>query len=101
ASATRKAAIFGVPDCRTYWASSYTAPSMQPLETEPAILPDRVTSIFEPSGLELEPQVSITVAMAISSPSRVHSLSSLRTSLIWRSDCRGRQAACRDLRARP
>ena len=71
-SATPNAAIFGLPLFSTFCASSNTAPSMQPLDTEPAILPERVTTIFEPSGLGLEPQVSITVAMATSSPSRVH-----------------------------
>src|SRR2546421_26417 len=54
---------------------------MHPFDTDPAIFPERVTSIFEPSGLGLEPHVSTTVATAISSPSRVHSLSSFNTSL--------------------
>src|SRR5487761_202055 len=53
---------------------------MQPLETEPAILPERVTTIFEPSGRGLEPHVSTTVARAMSSPACVHSFSSPRTS---------------------
>src|SRR5581483_4337825 len=81
-SATPNAAIFGVPFFRTFCASSNTAPSMQPLETEPAIFPDRVTTIFEPSGRGLEPHVSTTVASAISSPSLVHCSSSPNTSLI-------------------
>src|SRR2546428_9838371 len=55
---------------------------MQPFETEPAILPDRVTTIFEPSGRGLEPHVSTTVARAISSLSAVHDVSSLSTSRI-------------------
>src|SRR2546430_10670782 len=80
-SATPKAAILACPLFSTFSASSKTAPSMHPLETEPAILPERVTSILEPSGRGLEPHVSTTVATAISSPSRVHSLSSLNTSL--------------------
>src|SRR3989441_9048616 len=53
---------------------------MQPLETDPAILPDRVTTILDPRGRGLEPQVSTTVASAMSSPSRVHCSSSARTS---------------------
>src|SRR3989441_10742789 len=53
---------------------------MQPLETDPAILPDRVTTILDPRGRGLEPQVSTTVASATSSPSRVHCSSSARTS---------------------
>src|SRR5438309_6913080 len=87
-SATPKAAIFGVPDFRTFCASSKTAPSMQPLETEPAILPERVTSILEPSGLGLDPHVSMTVATAMSSPPAIHSFSSSKTSLIAGSCCR-------------
>ena len=88
-SATPKAASFGFPVLSTFWASSKTAPSMQPLETEPAILPDRVTTIFDPSGRGLEPHVSTTVASAISSPSRVHCSSSLKTSRIAYINCSG------------
>src|ERR1700693_3656232 len=55
---------------------------MHPFETEPAILPDRVTTIFEPSGRGLEPHVSTTVASAMSSPAFVHSLSASSTSRI-------------------
>src|SRR6266567_606611 len=39
---------------------------MQPLETEPAILPSELTIILEPRGRGLEPQVSTTVASAMS-----------------------------------
>src|SRR5258706_5888468 len=55
---------------------------MQPLDTEPAILPDLVTTIFEPRGRGLEPQVSTTVASATCSPAFVQAFSSLRTSRI-------------------
>src|SRR5260370_1185953 len=70
-SATPNAASLGSPLLRTFCASSNTAPSMHPLDTEPAILPERVISILEPSGRGLEPHVSTTVATAPSSPSRV------------------------------
>src|SRR5260370_684022 len=79
-SATPKAASLGLPAFITFCASSNTALSMQPFETEPAILPDRVTTIFEPSGRGLDPQVSTTVARAISSLFSVHVFSSVRTS---------------------
>src|SRR5260370_26832894 len=55
---------------------------MQPFDTEPAILPDRVTTILEPRGRGLEPQVSTTVASATCSPAFVQAFSSLRTSRI-------------------
>src|SRR5579859_4908953 len=58
---------------------------MQPLETEPAIFPDLVTTIREPSGRGLDPHVSTTVATAISSPAVDHSFSSVRTSRICQS----------------
>src|SRR5260370_5993956 len=79
-SATPKAATFGSRAFNTFCASSNTAPSMHPLETEPAIFPDRVTTIFEPRGRGLDPHVSTTVASAISSLSSVQVFSSLRTS---------------------
>src|SRR6266851_1811418 len=79
-SATPKAATLGWPAFNTFCASSNTAPSMQPFETEPAIFPDRVTTIFEPRGRGLEPHVSTTVARAISSLFAVQVFSSLRTS---------------------
>src|SRR5713226_5113358 len=55
---------------------------MQPFDTEPAILPDLVTTIFEPRGRGLEPQVSTTVASATCSPAFVQAFSSVRTSRI-------------------
>src|SRR6202035_2157579 len=72
---------------------------MQPLETEPAILPERVTTIFEPSGRGLEPQGSTTGARAMSSLDCVHSLSSLRTSrmyLLLLPDARGAPIQARE-----
>src|SRR6266851_4950607 len=81
-SATPKAATLGWPDFNTFCASSNTAPSMQPFDTEPAILPDLVTTIFEPRGRGLEPQVSTTVASATCSPASVQAFSSVRTSRI-------------------
>src|SRR6185312_3994428 len=81
-SATPNAAMRPFPALSTFWPSSKPAPSMQPFETEPAILPDLVTAIFEPMGLGLEPHVSTTVARAISSPASVQSRSSERISRI-------------------
>src|SRR5947209_18292120 len=81
-SVTPKAASLGLPAFNTFCASSNTAPSMHPFDTEPAILPDLVTAIFEPSGRGLDPHVSTTVASAISSPASVHALSSPSTSRI-------------------
>src|SRR5713101_8691047 len=91
-SATPKAATLGWPDFNTFCASSNTAPSMQPFETEPAIFPDRVTTIFEPRGRGLEPHVSTTVARAISSLFSVHVFSSLKTSRMRLSPTPGRPA---------
>ena len=54
---------------------------MQPLETDPAIRPELETTIFEPSGRGLEPQVSTTVASATRSPAAVQLLTSSSTSL--------------------
>src|SRR5439155_25938810 len=82
-SATPKAAIFGSPDFSTFCASSNTAPSMHPFETEPAILPERVTAIREPSGRGLEPHVSTTVASAICSFASFHARSSSRISRMF------------------
>src|SRR5216683_1937662 len=47
-----------------------------------ASLPDLVTTIFEPRGRGLEPQVSTTVASATCSPASVQAFSSVRTSRI-------------------
>src|ERR1700730_11116521 len=81
-SATPNAATLGCPLFSTFWASSKTAPSIHPLDTEPAIWPDRVTTILEPSGRGLEPQVSTTVAKATPAPALVHWFSSDSTSRI-------------------
>src|SRR5207245_6736267 len=79
-SVTPNAASLGLPAFNTFCASSKTAPSMQPFDTEPAIFPERVTAILEPSGRGLDPHVSTTVARAISSPAALHSSSSASTS---------------------
>ena len=87
-SATPNSRSFGCPAARTFWASSNTAPSMHPLDTDPAMRPDRLTSILEPRGRGLEPQVVTTVAIATSSPAARHSRYSLATSRILLSPCR-------------
>src|SRR5438309_2222133 len=101
-SVTPNAASLGLPAFNTFCASSNTAPSMHPFDTEPAILPDLVTAIFEPSGRGLDPHVSTTVASAISSPASLHAFNSSRTSRIATSelrDCRGRLEGARGHRA--
>src|ERR1700682_5073789 len=81
-SATPNAATFGSRLFSTFCASSKTAPSSQPVAPDPAILPERVPTIFEPRGRGLEPHVSTTVASAISSPALLHSVNSVSTSRI-------------------
>src|SRR5579884_2044818 len=81
-SATPYSTSRGRSDVSTSWATSNTAPSMQPLDTEPAIRPELLTSILEPSGLGLEPHVSTTVARATRSPPARQVRYSWSTSLI-------------------
>jgi len=52
--------------------SSITAPSTHPALTDPAMPPELVSTIFDPTGLGADPQVSTTVAMANGSPSWRH-----------------------------
>ena len=54
-------------------ASSTTAPSTQPPETEPSNRPSPSTTIWLPTGRGDEPHVAITVARATSFPFRIHS----------------------------
>ena len=54
----------------TFSATSTTAPSTQPPDTEPAIAPISLTAIFVPGGRGADLRVLITVATATRSPSR-------------------------------
>jgi len=63
-SATPNSTRRGFPVLITIADSSITAPSTHPALTEPAIPPDWVVTIFDPTGLGAEPQVSTTVVMA-------------------------------------
>ena len=65
---TPKSSSCGVPVSIVFIAASATAPSMQPPDTDPAILPDLVTAIWLPAGRGELPQVSVTVATATCSP---------------------------------
>src|ERR1700694_4536581 len=76
-SATPNAATLGCPLFSTFWACSKTAPSIHPLDTEPAIWPDRVTTILETSGRGLGPQVSATGETTTSSPPLRHPVTPL------------------------
>src|SRR5581483_2095287 len=67
-SATPNSSIFGVPAPITSRASSTTAPSTQPPETDPSKLPSPSTTRWLPTGRGAEPQVSTTVAMATPRP---------------------------------
>src|SRR5579884_996452 len=81
-SATPYSTRRGRPAFSTSCATSKTAPSMQPLDTDPAIRPELLTSILEPRGLGLEPHVSTTAASATRSPSPRQVRYSWSTSLI-------------------
>src|SRR5439155_25582395 len=65
---TPKSSSCGEPLSIVFIAASATAPSMQPPDTDPAILPDLVTAIWLPAGRGELPQVSVTVATATCSP---------------------------------
>ena len=54
-------------------ASSTTAPSTQPPETEPRKCPSSSIARCEPTGRGAEPQVSTTVAIATGNPAAFHS----------------------------
>ena len=74
----RRRASFGGPPASTLCASSTTAPSTQPPETEPAISPREPTANLAPSGRGAERRVRTTVASATSSP-RVRQRSAVRS----------------------
>src|SRR6185312_16657306 len=79
-SVTPKSSSWGAPVCIVCWATSATAPSMQPPLTEPAMRPLAVTAIWLPGGRGELPQVSVTVASATVSPSASHCRAVLSTS---------------------
>src|SRR3954469_16557909 len=89
---TPKSSSCGTPESIVFIAASATAPSIQPPDTDPAILPDLVTAIWLPAGRGELPQVSVTVATATCSPAarqvaaveRTSSVSDMIGSLAWR-----------------
>src|SRR5206468_12423399 len=72
----------GEPLSIVFIAASATAPSMQPPDTDPAILPDLVTAIWLPAGRGELPQVSVTVATATCSPAARQVAAVLSTSSV-------------------
>src|SRR5574337_100395 len=79
-SATPNSSMRGAPVAITSEASSTTAPSTQPPDTEPRKLPSPSMTRWEPAGRGAEPQVSTTVAIATSRPSSRHASAAPRTS---------------------
>src|SRR5690606_18395931 len=68
-------------------ASSTTAPSMQPPETEPTIAPASSTASWLPTGRGEAPQVVTTVASATPLPSARQAAAWVRTSSLAISGC--------------
>jgi cytoskeletal protein RodZ len=69
-SETPNSSIWGVPVPTASIASTTTAPSTQPPETEPAISPSPEIASWLPTGRGAEPQVSTTVASTAPLPAR-------------------------------
>ena len=66
---TPKVTSLGVPRPMASPISVAVAPSTQPPETEPAIVPSAVASMDEPSGRGAEPQTLVTTARPTGRPS--------------------------------
>src|SRR5579864_8634910 len=67
-SLTPKSRRRGLPSWIAAWASSITAPSTQPPETDPTKAPSSATASLAPAGRGDEPQVLTTVASATPLP---------------------------------
>src|SRR5271166_447728 len=79
-SATPNSSMRGAPLTITSAASSTTAPSTQPPDTEPRKLPSPSITRCDPTGRGAEPQVSTTVASATSRPSSRQASAASKTS---------------------
>src|ERR671913_1782913 len=70
-----------MPSATTSTASSYTAPSTQPPDTDPLTVPSGATTIDAPGGRGAERKVRTTVATPAVPPSRQTASRSANTSL--------------------